>query len=160
MIPKGPLLGATGNRESHIMARKGTEERRSEADEQSEESPAFQPVIKFNGIKQVGFQLEAVAECAESASRLSDDLNLTDRSESDDEEHIDNIIVCKIENEFGYPEEYLLNCLKTGVKNDATTCYYLFCKEDKHELVNLLADSGEKTASLSKPHPAASQSKN
>ena len=60
---------------------------------------------------------------------------------SDEEEMIDNIIVCKIENEFGYPEEYLLECLKNDRKNDATTCYYLFCKEDKHELVNLLGYS-------------------
>ena len=57
---------------------------------------------------------------------------------SDDEEKIDNIIVCKIENEFGYPEEYLLECLKKNRKNDATTCYHLFCKEDKHEIVNLI----------------------
>jgi len=57
---------------------------------------------------------------------------------SDDEEKIDNIIVCKIENEFGYPEEYLLECLKNNRKNDATTCYHLFCKEDKHEIVNLI----------------------
>jgi len=60
------------------------------------------------------------------------------RELSDDEEKIDNIIVCKIENEFGYPEAFLLDCLQHDRKNDATTCYYLFCKEDKHELVNIL----------------------
>ena len=60
---------------------------------------------------------------------------------SDDEEKIDSLVICKIENEFGYPEEYLLECLMKNVLNDATTCYYLFCKEDKHEIVNLLSDS-------------------
>ena len=60
------------------------------------------------------------------------------QSLSDDEEKIDNFIVCKIENEFGYPEEYLLDSLRKNIKNDATTCYYLFCKEDKDEVVNLL----------------------
>ena len=50
------------------------------------------------------------------------------------------MIVCKIENEFGYPEQYLLDCLANDRKTDATTCYYLFCKEDKHEIVNLLSD--------------------
>ena len=60
---------------------------------------------------------------------------------SDDEEKIDNLIVCKIENEFGYPEPYVLDCLVNNRKNDATTCYYLFCKEDKHEIVNLLSES-------------------
>jgi len=51
------------------------------------------------------------------------------------------LIVCKIENEFGYPEEYIVNCLQKAIKNDATTCYYLLVKEDKHEIVNLLAES-------------------
>lgn len=51
---------------------------------------------------------------------------------------IDMLIVCKIENEFGYPERFLVDCLKKRIKNDATTCYYLFCKEDKDEIVNLL----------------------
>lgn len=51
------------------------------------------------------------------------------------------LIVCKIENEFGYPEQYITSCLKKGIKNDATTCYYLFLKEDKHEIVNLLSES-------------------
>ena len=51
------------------------------------------------------------------------------------------LIVCKIENEFGYPEEYIVNCLEKKQKNDATTCYYLLIKEDKHEIVNLLAES-------------------
>lgn len=60
---------------------------------------------------------------------------------SDGEEQIDNLVVCKIENEFGYPEEYIIECLKNNRRNDATTCYYLFCKEDKHEVVNLLDDS-------------------
>ena len=60
---------------------------------------------------------------------------------SEDEEQIDNLIVCKIENEFGYPEEFLLECLYNDRKNDATTCYYLLCKEDKHEVVNLLGES-------------------
>ena len=67
--------------------------------------------------------------------------NETSYEPSDDEEQIDNLIVCKIENEFGYPEQYLLDCLKNDRKNDATTCYYLFCKEDKHEIVNLLTES-------------------
>ena len=35
-----------------------------------------------------------------------------DEITDDDEDQIDNIIVCKIENEFGYPEDYLLDCLK------------------------------------------------
>ena len=65
----------------------------------------------------------------------------TNISEDGEEEKIDNLIICKIENEFGYPEQYIMNCLQTGTKNDATTCYYLFRKEDKHEIVNLLGDS-------------------
>jgi hypothetical protein len=56
-------------------------------------------------------------------------------------EVIDMLIVCKIENEFGYPEEYIVKCLQKSIKNDATTCYYLLLKEDKHEIVNLLAES-------------------
>ena len=36
-------------------------------------------------------------------------------------ERVDMLIVCKIENEFGYPEEYILQCLKKAIKNDATT---------------------------------------
>ena len=48
------------------------------------------------------------------------------------------LIVCKIENEFGYPESFIFDCLKRGIKNDATTCYYLLKKEDKDEIVNLL----------------------
>jgi len=56
-------------------------------------------------------------------------------------EKIDMLIVCKIENEFGYPEEYIVSCLQKSIKNDATTCYYLLLKEDKHEIVNLLAES-------------------
>lgn len=56
-------------------------------------------------------------------------------------ERVDMLIVCKIENEFGYPEEYILQCLKKAIKNDATTCYYLLLKEDKHEILNLLAES-------------------
>jgi hypothetical protein len=51
---------------------------------------------------------------------------------------IDMLIVCKIENEFGYPESFIFDCLKRGIKNDATTCYYLLKKEDKDEIVNLL----------------------
>ena len=31
--------------------------------------------------------------------------------EFSEEEDIDRLIVCKIENEFGYPEQYLLSCL-------------------------------------------------
>lgn len=62
-------------------------------------------------------------------------------SEEESEEAIDMLIVCKIENEFGYPEQYITSCLKKGIKNDATTCYYLFLKEDKHEIVNLLSES-------------------
>lgn len=54
------------------------------------------------------------------------------------EQDIDMLIVCKIENEFGYPEKFLADCLKKRIKNDATTCYYLFKKEDKDEIVNLL----------------------
>jgi len=48
------------------------------------------------------------------------------------------LIVCKIENEFGYPENFIVDSLKHNIKNDATTCYYLFRKEDKDEIVNLL----------------------
>lgn len=48
------------------------------------------------------------------------------------------LVVCKIENELGYPEEFVVDSLKTQTKNDATTCYYLLLKEDKHECVNLL----------------------
>ena len=51
---------------------------------------------------------------------------------------VDMLIVCKIENEFGYPEHYVEDCLRTHVKNDATTCYYLLKKEDKNELISLL----------------------
>ncbi len=89
-------------------------------------------------------------EGASDKSSLDDEMfpeyqRLVDKEEShnlsDEEEKIDNIIVCKIENEFGYPEEYLLDCLNNDRKNDATTCYYLFCKEDKHEIVNLLGNS-------------------
>ena len=32
-------------------------------------------------------------------------------------ERVDMLIVCKIENEFGYPEEYILQCLKKAIKN-------------------------------------------
>ena len=49
------------------------------------------------------------------------------------------LIVCKIENELGYPEEFIVQCLRQKVKNDATTCYYLLLKEDKHEVVDLLS---------------------
>ena len=62
-------------------------------------------------------------------------------SDDDQQEAVDMLIVCKIENEFGYPEQYITSCLKKGIKNDATTCYYLFLKEDKHEIVNLLSES-------------------
>ena len=51
---------------------------------------------------------------------------------------IDMLVVCKIENEFGYPERFIVDCLKRKIKNDATTCYYLFKKEDKDEIVSLL----------------------
>jgi hypothetical protein len=63
-------------------------------------------------------------------------------------EQIDMLIVCKIENEFGYPEEYIVNCLEKCIKNDATTCYYLLLKEDKHEIVNLLAESPAQSRNL------------
>ncbi len=53
-------------------------------------------------------------------------------------EEIDMLIVCKIENEFGYPEKFIVECLRKKIKNDATTCYYLLKKEDKDEIVNLL----------------------
>jgi len=61
------------------------------------------------------------------------------RSDSPEPE-VDKLIVCKIENEFGYPEEYLDKCLRRGVKNDATTCYHLLLKEDKHEFIRLLTE--------------------
>jgi hypothetical protein len=48
------------------------------------------------------------------------------------------LVVCKIENEFGYPEQFIVDSLKSNLKNDATTCYYLFRMEDKDEIVNLL----------------------
>lgn len=48
------------------------------------------------------------------------------------------LIVCKIENEFGYPEQFIVVSLQRNLKNDATTCYHLFREEDKDELVNLL----------------------
>lgn len=48
------------------------------------------------------------------------------------------LVVCKIENEFGYPENYILSCLRNNVKNDATTCYWLLQKDDKNELIELL----------------------
>jgi len=51
---------------------------------------------------------------------------------------IDMLIVCKIENEFNYPEQYIVDCLQQRIKNDATTCYYLLKKEDKDEIINLL----------------------
>ena len=51
---------------------------------------------------------------------------------------IDMLIVCKIENEFGYPERFITECLRKNIKNDATTCYFLLKKEDKDEIVNLL----------------------
>lgn len=51
---------------------------------------------------------------------------------------IDMLIVCKIENEFGYPEKFITDSLRQNLKNDATTCYYLFRQEDKDEIVNLL----------------------
>jgi hypothetical protein len=60
---------------------------------------------------------------------------------SDKEITIDKLIVCKIENEFGYPEHYLDKCLRKGTKNDATTCYHLLVQEDKHEVIDLLADN-------------------
>ena len=60
------------------------------------------------------------------------------RSKSLTNIEIDMLIVCKIENEFGYPERFIVDCLKRRIKNDATTCYYLFKKEDKDEIVNLL----------------------
>jgi hypothetical protein len=43
-------------------------------------------------------------------------------------EDLDMLIVCKIENEFGYPEHFVENSLRTYQKNDATTCYYLLKK--------------------------------
>ena len=60
------------------------------------------------------------------------------RSKSLNNIEIDMLIVCKIENEFVYPERFIVDCLKRRIKNDATTCYYLFKKEDKDEIVNLL----------------------
>lgn len=51
---------------------------------------------------------------------------------------IDMLIVCKIENEFGYSQQFVVDSLKRNLKNDATTCYYLFMEEDKDELVDLL----------------------
>ena len=48
------------------------------------------------------------------------------------------LIVYKIENEFGYPERFITECLRKNIKNDATTCYFLLKKEDKDEIVNLL----------------------
>ena len=48
------------------------------------------------------------------------------------------LVVCKIENEFGYPEQFIVDSLKSNLKNYATTCYYLFRMEDKDEIVNLL----------------------
>ena len=91
----------------------------------------------------LGEQEPKAEECSEDSSIEVDfDSNMAaSMAMSDDDEKIDHIIVCKIENEFGYPEEFLLDCLKHDRKNDATTCYYLFCKEDKHEIVNLLKTS-------------------
>lgn len=74
-----------------------------------------------------------------SPPRVSEESDASSTEEQ--KEHIDMLIVCKIENEFGYPEEYIVNCLHKCIKNDATTCYYLLLKEDKHEIVNLLAES-------------------
>lgn len=48
------------------------------------------------------------------------------------------LLVCKIENEFGYPEKFIVDSLINNVKNDATTSYYLFRIEDKNEIINLL----------------------
>lgn len=48
------------------------------------------------------------------------------------------LIVCKIENEFGYPEQFIVDCLRKNLKNDATTCYYLLVNEDKDEVIHLL----------------------
>jgi hypothetical protein len=53
-------------------------------------------------------------------------------------EEFDMLLVCKIENEFGYPEKFIVDSLRSKAKNDATTCYYLFRTEDKHEIINLL----------------------
>jgi hypothetical protein len=60
------------------------------------------------------------------------------RRKSLSQNEVDMLIVCKIENEFGYPERFIYDCLRKRIKNDATTCYYLFKKEDKDEIVNLL----------------------
>ena len=48
------------------------------------------------------------------------------------------LVVCKIENEFGYPESFVEESVRTHQKNDASTCYYLLKKEDKNELISLL----------------------
>jgi hypothetical protein len=48
------------------------------------------------------------------------------------------LIVCKIENEFGYSQNFIVDSLRRNIKNDATTCYYLLIEEDKDEIVNLL----------------------
>ena len=51
---------------------------------------------------------------------------------------VDMLVVCKIENEFGYPEHFVEESVRGHVKNDASTCYYLLKKEDKNELISLL----------------------
>jgi hypothetical protein len=48
------------------------------------------------------------------------------------------LIVCKIENEFGYSQNFIVDSLRRNIKNNATTCYYLLIEEDKDEIVNLL----------------------
>ena len=45
------------------------------------------------------------------------------------------LIVCKIENEFGYSQNFIVDSLRRNIKNDATTCYYLLIEEDKDEIV-------------------------
>ena len=123
--------------------------------QESNDEVAIRPVINFN-LGGLDLQFNPIAEESKDKDKRkqkSQDIkekevtrdieSESERASSDEDggEAIDMLIVCKIENEFGYPEQYITSCLKKGIKNDATTCYYLFLKEDKHEIVNLLAES-------------------
>ena len=117
------------------------------AGEDKEDSDSVKQVINFNiGGLELMFNPSSgnIASEGELASVQEVTESECQASASEDGEasrEIDMLVVCKIENEFGYPEQYITKCLKKDIKNDATTCYYLFLKEDKHEIVNLLSES-------------------
>ena len=137
---------------SEVGEDKSRNTQRSVPEEQNDgEEVAIRPVINFN-LGGLDLQFNPGAGDPEKLEKNSVSNTQVERietvsdqpcssSEDAGEEAVDMLIVCKIENEFGYPEQYITSCLKKGIKNDATTCYYLFLKEDKHEIVNLLSES-------------------